>query len=294
MRILVTGATGFVGRYLIRKLVERHHLFCLVRRREQILTRMGKFILIKGDLSQPLDIHSLPSKLDVIIHLAQARVPFPEQANEFFRGSIGSTQELLEYGRCVGIKRFIYASSGGIYGFGPRPFSENDPPRLLNFYAVSKYCSELLIRAYSSYFCTCILRLFFPYGPSQVSRRIPMIAERVIQGHSVSLINNGEPRINPIYIDDLVQVIELALELNKSVAVNVAGDEVIDMKELAELVGKLTGRQPAFENIIDPSMSDLVGNNELMHRLFPLESLTSIQKGFKTTIECMLPTQGNL
>ena len=240
---------------------------------------MNKFTFIKCDLAQHLDIHSLPSDLDAIIHLANAQLSFPEQANEFFNVNIGGTQKLLEYGQYIGIKRFIYASSGSIYGFGSKPFSENDPPNLLNFYAVSKYCSELLVKSYSNYFNTCILRIFFPYGPGQNNRRIPMIAERVIQGHAVSLINNGQPKINPIYIDDLIRIIEASLMLNENVTINVAGDEVIDMKELAEMFGKLINSQPIFQNTIETDMSNLIGNNELMHKSFPFDKLTSLQEG---------------
>lgn len=295
--MLITGATGFVGGHLIKILVEDHEVFCLVRQREQLIAKIDKHdlekcVLINGDLSQPLDIRSLPPKLDAIIHLACARDPFPEEATRFFRASTGSTQELLEYGRRAGITHFIYASSGSVYGFGPSPFRESDPPNLLDFYAVNKYCSELLVNAYKDYFYTCILRLFFPYGPSLVNRRIPMIAERVIQGRPVSLVNNGQPRINPIYIDDLVKIIEASLWLNRSVTVNVAGDEVINMKELAELIGELVGQCPVFENSVDPSISDLIGNNELMHKLFPLEKLTSLREGLKRMLVETLPKQG--
>ena len=272
MRILVTGATGFIGRHLIGKLAGHHRLFCLVCQHKQLETGVANVTLIEGNLSQ-LDIHSLPSDLDVIIHLAHAQASFPEQVSELFHANIGGTQKLLEYGRCVGIKRFIYVSSGSIYGFGSKPFSESDPPHLLNFYAVSKYCSELLMGAYSSYFYT--------YGLHQNKRRISMVAERVIRGEPVSLVNNGQPRINPIYIDDFIRVIEATLLLNESVTVNVAGDEVIDMKELAEMIGRFVDRQPIFQNTFDTDMSDLIGNNELMHKLFPLGKLTSLQKGLK-------------
>ena len=293
MRLLITGSTGFVGRHLVERLRGHHKLFCLVRRRDELPEADG-CVLIERDFSHPLDTQSLPHKLDAIIHLAQARVPFPEQANEFFYVTTGSTQGLLEYGRRIEIKHFIYASSGSIYGFGPKPFREDDPPCLLNFYAVNKYISELLVQAYASYFRTSILRIFFPYGPEQVNRRIPMIAERVIRGQSVKLVNGGQPRINPIFIDDLVRVIEAALQIKEHVIVNVAGDEVVSMKELAELVSELIGEQPIFENTVDPAVSDMIGDNGRMHRLFPQLKLLQLKEGLRQMLRQMVSEQHSL
>jgi nucleoside-diphosphate-sugar epimerase len=283
MRILVTGATGFVGRHLVKHLAEQHTLYCLSRRRDPVFEQFNAHIIL-GDLLQPLDYSSLPERLDSIIHLASVNAPFPDKANESFQVITTSTQQLLDYGRRVGIQRFIYASSGSVYGFGPRPWKEEDPLQLPNFYAVNKYCSELLVKAYSEFFFTCVLRIFFPYGPGQEKRRIPMIIERVKEGKPVVLVNEGQPTINPIYIDDLVRLIIKALSLDQHVVVNVAGDQTIDMKGLAYLVGSFLGKTPIFENTVDPKVSDMIADTHRMHQLLNVGSLTSLEEGLRRTL----------
>lgn len=284
MRVLITGATGFVGSHLIRRLVQTHQLYCITRRNMAELNRLGCSV-IEHDLQQALDPSILPSKIDAIVHLASVNVPFPDQAFQSFSVIVDSTQRLLDYGRKAGIKRFIFVSSGSVYGFGPTPWREEDPVQLPNFYAVNKYCAELLVTSYKQFFSTCILRLFFPYGPGQVTRRIPMIIERVKHGKPVQIVNGGKPRINPIYIDDLIQILEKALTLEGHIVVNVAGDQDIDMKELAMLVGELLGKKPIFEETTDSHTLDLIGDNQLMHEIFQIDTLIPLQEGLKRTIQ---------
>lgn len=289
MRVLVTGASGFVGRHLVRRCAGRHELVCLVRRREEVPHELRTAQLLVADLAQPLELQgtSLPERLDAVVHFAQARVPFPERAKEFFAASTASTLDLLDYGRKVGIKTFIYASSGSVYGFGTNPFREDSALHPDSFYAVNKRCSELLVGTYRDFFSTHVLRLFFPYGPGQRSRRIPMIAERVLRGQAVDVVNKGQPRINPIYVTDVVEIIERALDVQGNWVVNVAGDETVSMVGLARIVGEIVGREPVFNYVEGPAISDLVGDNELMHRLYRVGEgeLTPLGEGLRRLVE---------
>lgn len=289
MRILVTGATGFVGRHLVAHWAGRHELVCLVRAREEALLEVGRGRIVEADLAQSLACQGvrLRERVDAVVHLAQARVPFPESAMEFFAATTASTMELLDYGRRVGIKAFVYASSGSVYGAGPHPFREDSPLRLEGFYPVNKRCSELLVESYGKFFCTHILRLFFPYGPGQRGRRIAMIAERVVRGQAVDVVEHGRPRINPIYVDDVVRIIDRALSVEGKHIVNVAGDEVVSMVDLAKIVGEIVGRRPVFNHGQDQVLSDLIGDNQLMHRLYGVAEgeLTPLREGLREVVD---------
>lgn len=288
MKVLITGGTGFIGSHLVKHLVKKHHqVYCITRRSDPTLTQLGCFI-IEHDLREPLNPHILPSNLDAIVHLASVNVPFPEEAVQSFSVIVASTQHLLDYGRQVGIKNFIYASSGSVYGFGVKPWQEEDLVKTPNFYALNKYFAEQLVMTYKSFFSTWILRLFFPYGPGQVKRRIPMIIERVKQGIPVQIVNDGKPRVNPIYIDDVIQIMDQALNLEGHIVVNIAGDQVVDMKELALLVGKILGKSPVFEETSDATTLDLVGDNQRMHQIFQLPVCVPLEEGLRRTIEAML------
>ena len=143
MKILVTGAAGFIGNHLITALAKEHLVYALVNI-EQRLPRSSSCEKIEMDLNSFTDFKKLPPQVDIIVHLAQANVPFPEEGRKMFNVNTLSTQMLLDYGRNVGITGFIFASSGSIYGSGTKPFKETDPTACPDFYSFTKYKANQL------------------------------------------------------------------------------------------------------------------------------------------------------
>jgi len=284
MRILLTGASGFVGGHLAPRLVEAgHDLMCAARRSSGYEPPAGAR-LIELDLARRLDAAALP-EVDAILHLAQANARFPEGARELHGVNTASTLDLLDHARETGAKRFLYASSASVYGFGDRPFKEDDPLAGRDFYAVTKINAENLVQAYSDFLTTAVLRLVVPYGPGQEARMIPGLIGRVREGTPVSLNAGGRPRMNPLYIDDVVRALLGVLELDESVALNVAGDEPVTVRELAELIGSVVGREPVFEEGEGKVPGDLVVDTSRLHELLDLRPLVSLEEGLRRTAE---------
>jgi len=282
MRILLTGASGFVGGHLAPVLVERgHDLTCAVRDPSAYEAPPGATVL-RLDLSRPF-ADGLPES-DAVIHLAQANVRFPDSANELFRVNSASTQELLDYARRVGAERFLFASTGSVYGFGERPFLETDPLSFHDYYAVTKSVGEHLVTQYRPFLRTGIVRLVVPYGPGQVSRMIPRLIERVSAGEPVTLSDGGRPRLNPIYIDDVVRVLVGWLEQPDHVLVNVGGDEAVGVRELAELIGEAVERAPVFETSANGPPGDVVVDTTRMKEVFSPGPLVTLGEGLRRTV----------
>jgi UDP-glucose 4-epimerase len=281
MRILVTGAAGFVASHLIPALAASGHDVYAVDRNASRVSALPA-TPVERDLSQPLE--DLP-EVDAAVHLAQANVPFPDEARTLYAVNVGSTAELLDHCRRSGAKRFIYASSGSVYGFGSHPFAETDPPRGSDFYAVSKLSGELAVRAYAPFFSTFVARLFVPYGPGQRARMIPRLIERVRAGEPVTVNNGGHPRMNPLYIDDVVRGFLAALELDGHHLVNVGGDEAPGIDELAALIGEAVGREPVIEQSEGGAPGDIVGDTTRLHELFDLRPLVPLRDGLRATAE---------
>ena len=280
MKVLVTGATGFIGSHLINNL-EEDSVFCVVRDKGRIRQSEGR-VSIQQDLALPLNIANLPEDLDAIVHLATASVPFPNKAAEFFRVNTVSTQELLDYGRSIGIKTFVYVSSGSVYGDGKRAFKESDIPHPSSYYAVTKYCSELLVGQYHQYFNTVILRLFIPYGRGQQKGRlVPSLIEKVQKGEEVTIYNDGNPRTNPIYVSEAIRAILKSFILSGHHIINVGGWEVYSIRELADLIGELTGIKPRYKFLSDEAKQDVVGDIALMKSILDFEPRISLREGLK-------------
>jgi nucleoside-diphosphate-sugar epimerase len=281
-RILITGAAGFIGSRLISTLRGRHELFALVQSRTQRANLIG-VEWVEHDLSKPLDDARLPDRMDAIIHLAQSRYyrNFPEGSRDIFDVNIRSTFQLLEYARRVGVEYFLFASSGGVYGYSYKKFVEGDPVNPLNFYLSSKYTAELLLANYQPYFKTVVFRFFFVYGPGQNAMLIPDLISKVMKGELITIEGNPGLRINPIYIEDALRVFEPALNLSTSALFNVAGDQIVTVTELVKLVGTVSGKPALIQHKGQNPIGDLIGDNTRLKETLGVAPKMSLREGLR-------------
>jgi nucleoside-diphosphate-sugar epimerase len=288
MRIVVTGATGFLASHLVPALAaEGHDVFALGHDEARIPS--GERVTpVVVDLAQPLASSALPDA-DAVIHLAQANVPLPEGARELFGVNTYSTHELLDWGRRSGVACFVFASSGSVYGLGEGAVDEDTPRRASDLYAVTKRAAELLVEAYAGeYRSTSILRPFAPYGPGQKGRLIPSLIRRVRAGEPVTLTEGGRPRMTPMFVADTVRAFAAALELDGHHAVNVAGDEVVSIADLATAIADALGVEPVFDERLG-SAGDLIADNARMHELLGLGTLVPLAEGIPATALAAAP-----
>jgi nucleoside-diphosphate-sugar epimerase len=273
MKILITGAGGFVGKRLCHDLTAKgHEIVAVVRTRVPTIDRhyfSSKSVrLLELDLSS-LDLSLLPHDVEVIYSLAQSSYfrDFPEKADEVFTVNIAANFQLLQWARSTGVRKFIQVSSGGIYGgkLG-KAFQEDDLIAVnspLGFYQGSKLCSEIIFQNYRSFFETAvILRPFFIYGPGQ--RRdmfISRLIEGVRKGFPLKLQGKKGVRVNPIFVNDAVKAFSNAMELNGFHIINVAGPDALHLRQIGEIIGKAVGRNPVFE-IKDGDPVDYVADTE--------------------------------
>lgn len=290
MEILVTGANGFIGSVLCQRLYPEHRLFCVFRAPDRVVHYPGASEIVQ-DLAEDLDLSLFPSEIDGIIHLAQSHDfrLFPEKAAEIFRVNDTATLQLLEYGRKAGVRSFIYASSGGVCGYKKGVMVESDPPNPVSFYLTSKYISECLVRSYSSYFSTIILRYFFVYGDGQQKDMlIPSLIYRVQTGQEVIVHGRDGIRINPIFVEDAAQATASALDLVGHEVIHVAGKEAVSIIELSEMIGKLVGRAPIYRYEDDFGGMHLVGCIEKMRTRLSFEPAIDLMKGLSRTVRYSL------
>ncbi len=273
MKILLTGGSGYIGRNLLRLWNGNHEVYALSRQKPDSDETKG-IQWIETDLEKGFSANELPKTIDAVVHLAQARARFPAEAKELFTVNVAST--------------FIMASSGNVYTLGTKPHGENETLNAPDFYATTKQLSETILHGYKDYFTVINLRLFAPYGPGQIQRMIPTIIEKVRAGQPVTLNNNGQPRTNPIYIDDLVSVFDQTLRLTGFQTINVAGPDIVSIEDLARLAGAALGREPFFERHSVPAVWDLIGDISRMHSLFRPTSWIKPSEGIRRVVEVQL------
>ncbi len=251
MRILVTGATGFLGSRLVVHLARSHEIWAVTRRLS--LSELPQVRWLRQDLAADAWDVELPREIDAIIHLAQSPNfrNFPESAGEIYAVAAGTTMRLLDWGARAHARHFILTSTGGLYGTSERPVRESDPlPEMRNqlgFYFAAKRASELLAMQYAGEINTAILRCFFLYGSTQAPQMLmPRLVGNIRERRPVHLQGEDGIRINPIHVDDAVRAIERCLDLTESRVFNIAGPQVATLREIAEVIGRRLGREPVF------------------------------------------------
>jgi UDP-glucose 4-epimerase len=280
--ILLTGGTGFLGAALLPRLVARGEVVALARPGAAVPSSDG-VRWIEQDLALPLS-DELPERIDAVLHLAQSRRyrEFPDAVVDVFEVNAAATVRLLDYCRRAGGATFTYASSGAVYAPGPADVKETGEPRPANFYAASKLAGEHVVHQFRGMLRGHALRFFFIYGPGQRNMFIPGLLDRVRNGHEVSLAGPDGIRVNPVYVDDAADAVAATLDLDKSQTLNVAGPDVVSVRDVAELGGRLLGRTPNFAPA-DPQ-ADLVASIALQSAIVGSPAI-AFEEGLRRTVE---------
>jgi UDP-glucose 4-epimerase len=285
VRIVLTGATGFVGSHVLPMLARSHEVIALARQTRPPVTAPN-VTWITTDLAKPLDLAQLPDAVDAVVHLAQSKRyrEFPDGAEDVFAVNLQSTFQLLEYARASGASKFLFASTGGVYGSANRPLSEDDRLNPLNFYISSKYSAESFVASYRPLFHTIVFRFFFVYGPGQQGMMVPSLLRRVVAGEPITIQGDPGIRTNPIYIDDAAAVFEPALELEESNLFNVAGDEIVTIRDLVQLMQEASGRTVPIERAPGDLDGDLIGDNTRMREVLGVQPGTPLLQGLRSML----------
>lgn len=267
--IIVTGATGLIGANLVAGLASQADLHCVARRSDPGVPATWHAM----DLASNCDFSGLPKSADALVYLAQSEHfrNFPEHSLDVYQVNTVNLLRALDYARRAGVRNFVYASSGGVYGTGENRMSEEIPIPArgnLGFYLSTKLCSEIVAQNYAQYFNVVILRYFFVYGPGQrQSMLIPRLIQRVRDGQPLVLQGEDGIRTNPVHVSDAVAATRRALELDRSHTVNVGGPEVLSLREIGRLIGEAVGREPIFKTDNSSPPGHLAGDITRMRDL---------------------------
>lgn len=267
-KVLITGGSGLIGQSLIPKLAAHFDVISLGKTSPNGPIKEHIVLDLASDWSDEV----LPSDIDAVIHLAQSAYfrEFPEKSENVFQVNTLSTLKLLNYAQKAQASKFMYASSGGVYGKGNESFVEDTPiisNNKLGFYLGTKLCSEVLVESYASFFDVDIMRFFFVYGEQQrETMLIPRLLNAVIAGDPITLQGEGGIKINPIYVEDASQAIVKLLSSKGSHQVNIAGAEVLSLKQIAEIIESKVHHKPSFKHV-EGEPQHLIGDASKMNKL---------------------------
>ncbi|MCM8556622.1 NAD-dependent epimerase/dehydratase family protein [Sphingomicrobium sediminis] len=225
MKILVTGAAGFIGSAMSRALLAAGHEVvgvdnlnayydpALKQARLDWIGDADGFTFERMDFSDSSAVEKLGAdhRFDVIVHLgAQAGVRYSlEDPHAYAQSNLVGQLNLLELARAQQPRHFLYASSSSVYGGNQKlPFSVGDRvDRPVSFYAATKRSGELMAESYAHLYRLPMsgLRFFTVYGPwGRPDMAMWLFTEALYKGETIRLFNQGEMRRDFTYIDDIV------------------------------------------------------------------------------------------
>jgi nucleoside-diphosphate-sugar epimerase len=217
LKTLVTGATGFIGKHLVKALVEQgRYVRCLVRKSSDTdyLQELG-VELCYGDLLNKDSLKNAVKDVSIIYHLAGE--VFSTRPRDYYKINVDGTQNLLKLCSSENIEKFIYLSS--IAAVGPNRktgelLNETTPYKPITPYGISKYKTEEIVSDFSERYGLPVIIIRAPtvYGPGvNTASRVFLFLDRIDKG-LYRIIGDGTNLISLCYIDNLINGILLAEE----------------------------------------------------------------------------------
>ncbi len=296
MVTLVTGGTGFVGANIVRDLAGNGHQVVSfdINGPDQLLQRflgddLSAVTFVQGDIVDRASVDRLGQdhRIEKIVHAAVYTVNREaleiERSRDVVAINLEGTANLLELARTQQVSRFVYVSSGAVYGAalpGDQTLNEETPPAPESLYGITKFASEMITRRYGELhgFSTASVRLSTPYGPMErvTGHRAVMSVfydwtGRAVRGETITAEDMDQGR-DYIYIADIADGIRAVLEAPALPhgLYNLTTGIWLTFQEILDAVIELSpGTQVVTPAAVDKSGSEGYSRGPLSgHRLF--------------------------
>lgn len=309
MRILITGAAGFLGSHLCDHLLADGHEVIgidnfITGNPDNIAHLAGneKFSFYKRDVSNYIFV---TGKIDAILHFASPASPNPQSKSGYFNLPIQTMKAgALGTHNCLGIarhsgSRFLLASTSEIYGDPEvHPQAETytgnvDPVGERAVYDEAKRFAESLTMAYHRFHGvnTSIVRIFNTYGPRmdlEDGRALPNLLKQALLGEPLTVYGDGSQTRSFCYVDDLVDGIVKLLYSNEHMPVNIGNPVEMTILQFAEAINKITGNPAGIvfkedaRSARDPQMRQ--PNISRAKQILHWEPKIDLEEGIRKTI----------
>ncbi|MDC3141163.1 NAD-dependent epimerase/dehydratase family protein [Alphaproteobacteria bacterium] len=323
MKILVTGAAGFIGMHVVIKLIKQGYDVAGIdslndyydvnlkkARIANISEHLKNFKFYHFDISKKKSIEEnfKKNQYGLVIHLAaQAGVRYSiENPYAYLDSNITGFLNILESCRLYDINKLIYASSSSVYGRSKgTPSKETEKTDFpLALYGATKKSNELMAYTYSNLYdiSSVGLRFFTVYGPwGRPDMALFLFTKAILEGKSIKIFNNGEMVRDFTYIDDVVESIyrlvrkfenkaqdnKINSELNNNYKIfNVGNSKPTGLLEYIEAIEKSLGKK-ASKQFLPLQMGDTKATSSNSSKLFQhinFKPNTSIKEGVKNFV----------
>ena len=255
-RVLITGASGFVGSHLLAHLSELGARVTGISRRPSPLKN-----IVVADVQEKSQLLKIFEKVqpDVCFHLASDALVEKGQKSpyETFRNNIVGSLNILDIARTTNVRRIVIASTVHVYGDAPRPYHEHEPARPSRPYETSKTCVDLIAQSYADTYRLPVLIARFAniYGPGDANetRIIPKTITSLLRGEKPTLWGGSATR-DYLYIDDAIRAYDLLGSLSdkkmqRNRVYNFATGKLVTARQLIGMIIRIMGRSAEITRV---------------------------------------------
>jgi nucleoside-diphosphate-sugar epimerase len=292
MRVLVTGAAGFLGSHISEALAQSgHEVYAIDTEQGYTSGRLADFHGVKviSDIASPEFSKNLSLQLDAIVHLAGIGSARDCEANpsHSFDVNVNGTHQVLDLAFRSKARSFVFASSAQVYGFDPKrlPFDEHGPLRMENRYTTHKILGELLCQLYfdNHGITSTILRLFNVYGPGQaLGTFIPDMIQKAKTG--VIYLEGGGITKDFVYVDDVVRAFCAALDSGYMGVINIGSGRESSLLTVAAYIARMMGARLNQVEYDRSQNTRVQCNPAKAKRVLNWEPQVSLEEGLYATI----------
>jgi len=230
MRVIVTGAAGFIGGNLVADLLELGYFVCAIDRREMSFAESEQIQILQIDLSNFNNLAKLDIDFDILFHFAaESSVARCERdPDRCIKDNVVATANLFAWAVNSKVRQVIFASSMAVYGDAREPVSVLSPTLGKSLYSMTKLTGESILNHYAKlgYFDAYVLRLFNVYGPGQ---NLTNLDQGMLSIYLAQALENGSVEVKGglhrtrdfVYISDVIDAIFLVMSNSGSATYNV-------------------------------------------------------------------------
>ena len=243
MKILVTGAGGFIGRYTAIQLNNMGHDIVVNDFVGNLLNYSEDFTVIGFDFSEYSNFAKLPKDIDIIFHLgAQSAgyIGLTEPEKDVHWNTIG-TMNVCRFAKETGVKKIVYTSSMAVYGNGDS-LSESSKINPLSNYGISKYTGELYVKQFKNYGIDyTIFRLFNVYGPGQDMGNLKqgmasIYLAQALTSKNIKVTGSLDRYRDFVHVEDVFSALKLAIDGLSEETINVSSGKKTTVKDLLDII----------------------------------------------------------
>ncbi len=289
MKVVVTGAEGFIGRHLVKRLLNEDNLVLGV---DKVNTHPSQTLDI-SDAGDALRLLGSVDGFDCLVHLAAIAAPRYAETHpaETWLTNVAGTHNALRVADKAKIPKVVFLSSAHVYGISPKymPSDENHPLSLLDMYTTSKVMGEKLCELfYTNHGISyTTLRLFNGYGPGQSPDYF--LGAKIRQAIAGDMtLRGGAVTKDWVYIDDVVRAIVLATKTAYVGPLNVGTGVETSLNQIANLIAVRFGRKITVEEDGIGGPTHMRADWSRANRVLGWEPQVPFASGLQETIDSYL------